>query len=87
MAVRAIVLVFLLYPVLVAAWALATGLLDQALAPAGIPLRELLPWVPSIVLGATLVALVFGAPPAFASAFLLCRRYLRRLQGSTTGIA
>lgn len=87
MAARATLLALLLYPPAVAFWVLATGLFDHALASGGMPLRELMPWVPSIVFGATLAALLVGTLPAFASAFVLCRRYLRRLAGSTTDIA
>ncbi len=87
MAARATLLVLLLYPFAVAFWTLVTGLFDQALASGGMPLRELLPWVPSIVFGATLAALLVGTLPAFALAFVLCRRYLHRRAGSTTEIA
>ncbi|UNK56669.1 hypothetical protein MNQ95_10940 [Pseudoxanthomonas daejeonensis] len=87
LALRATLLALLLYPLAVACWVLSTGLLDQQFATAGMPLRELADWVPSIVFGATLAALLIGTLPAFAIAFMLGRRYLRRLAGSTTDIA
>lgn len=87
LAVRATLLALLLYPLAAAGWVLFTGLLDQQFAAAGMPLRELANWVPSIVLGATLAAVLIGTLPAFAIAFVLGRRYLRRLAGSTTDIA
>ncbi|WP_028928301.1 hypothetical protein [Pseudoxanthomonas suwonensis] len=87
MALRGTGLALLLYPLAVVAWVLATGAVDQQLASGGVPLRELAPWLPSIVFGATLAALLVGTWPAFFSAFVLCRRYLRRRGGSTTDIA
>jgi hypothetical protein len=87
MALRATVLALLLYPPMVAGWVLLTGWFDQRFAASGMPLRELADWVPSVVLGATLAAVVIGTLPAFAIAFVLSRRYLRRLAGSSTDIA
>ncbi|UWX04413.1 hypothetical protein H1235_04950 [Pseudoxanthomonas sp. NC8] len=87
MALRATALTLLLYPAAVAFWVMVTGLADQGASSGGMPLRELAAWVPSIVLGATLAALLVGSLPAFAVAFVLCRRYLRRRGGSTTDIA
>ena len=87
MAWRATLLSMLVYPLAIVAWVLLTGLFDQRFAPGGTPVRELLPWIPSIVFGATLVAVLVGTLPAFALAFVLGRRYLRRLAGSTTEIA
>jgi hypothetical protein len=87
MATRATLMALLLYPVTVAAWVLLTGLFDQRFAAAPMAMHELLAWVPSIVFGATLAAVVAGTLPAFAIAFLLCRRYLRRGARSTTDIA
>jgi|GEM_PF-995665 hypothetical protein len=45
------------------------------------------PWLPSIVPGATLVAVPVGTWPAPLSAFVPCRRHLRRRGGSTTDFA
>lgn len=87
MALRATGLALLLYPLTVACWTVISGWLDQRFASAGMPLRELMAWVPSIVLGATLAAVLIATLPAFVIAFLLCRRYLRRQTGFTTGIA
>ena len=87
MTLRATLLVQSLYPAAVASWVMATGLFDQHVAPGGMPLRELAAWVPAIVVGATLAAVLVGTLPAVAIAFLLSRRYLRRLAGSTTDIA
>lgn len=87
MAARATLLVLLLYPAVVAFWVMVTGLLDRHVASGGMPLRELAAWVPSIVVGATLAAVLVGALPAFAIAFMLCRRYLRRQGRSTLDIA
>ena len=87
MALRATALTLVLYPAAVAAWVMATGLADRGAASGGMPLRELATWVPSIVLGATLAALLVGSLPAFAIAFVLCRRYLRRQRGYTTDTA
>jgi hypothetical protein len=87
MALRATALTLLVYPAAVAFWVMATGLVDQAAGSGGMPLRELAAWVPSIALGATLAALLVGALPGFAIAFVLCRRYLRRRGGSITDIA
>ncbi|MBO9716036.1 MAG: hypothetical protein J7507_04325 [Pseudoxanthomonas sp.] len=87
MAARATALTLLLYPLAVAFWVMLTGLVDRSVASGGMPLRELAAWVPSIVLGATLAALLIGSLPAFAIAFVLCRRYLRRRGGSTMDIA
>ncbi|KAF1690521.1 hypothetical protein [Pseudoxanthomonas koreensis] len=87
MAARATLLSLLLYPPAVVLWVLVTGLFDQGFASGGMPLRELLPWVPSIVFGTALAAVLVGTLPAFALAVVLCRRYLRRLAGATTDIA
>jgi len=87
MALRATGVALLLYPFAVACWIVITGWLDQRFASAGMPLRELMAWVPSIVLGSTLAALLIATLPAFVIAFFLCRRYLRRQTGFTTGIA
>lgn len=87
MALRSTLLVLALYPAVVAFWVMVTGLLDRHVTSGGMPLRELAAWVPSIVVGATLAAVLVGALPAFAIAFMLCRRYLRRQGGSTTDIA
>lgn len=87
LALRTSVLALLLYPLAVASWLLFTGWLDQRFAAAGMPVRELLNWLPSIVLVASASALAVGALPAFAIVFVLGRRYLRRLGGPDTGIA
>ncbi len=84
MAARATALALLFYPLAVALWMpAATGL---ARGP-GMAAAEQLRWLPSVVLGATLAALLAGTVPAFASAFLLCRRCLRRQACSTTDLA
>ena len=87
LALRSTVLALLLYPLAASAWLLFTGWLDQHFAAAGMPLRELLNWLPSIVLGASLSALVVGTLPAFVILFALGRRYLRRLGVSGTETA
>lgn len=87
MAGRAVTLALGLYPLAVAAWVLASVQLDVWFAAAAMPTGQVLRWLPSIVLGATLAALVAAPLPAFAIAFLLCRRYLRRPTRFTTGTA
>lgn len=87
LALRTTALALLLYPLAATVWLLLTGWLDHRFAASGMPLRELMNWLPSIVLGASLAALAVGALPAFAIVFALGRRYLRRLGSSDTGIA
>jgi len=87
LALRTTAIALLLYPLAAAFWLVFTGWLDQRFAAAGLPLRELLNWLPSVVLGASAVALLVGALPAFAIVFLLGRRYLRRSGAPATGIA
>jgi len=85
MAARGTALALLLYPAAAALWLPACAALDrwQGADPA-MPWAEVLKWLPSVVLGATLAALIAGTVPAYASAFLICRRYLRRQACSTT---
>lgn len=78
LAARAVGLALLCYPACVAAWFLATGGVDPWQHGPAMSGHELLRWLPSVVLGATLAALLAGTLPAYALAFLLGRRYLRR---------
>lgn len=87
LALRTTAIALLLYPLAAAFWLVFTGWLDQRFAAAGLPLRELLNWLPSVVLGASAVALLVGALPAFAIVFMLGRRYLRRSDAPAMGVA
>ena len=87
LALRTTVLAVLVYPLAIGAWLLFTAWLDQRFAAAGMPLREFVNWLPSMVLVASVSALVVGALPAFAIVFALGRRYLRRSGGPVAGIA
>ena len=79
LAVRTTVLALLVYPLALSAWLLFTAWLDQQSAAAPVPVRALLPWLPTLVAVAWGSALLVGALPAFALVFVLGRRYLRRL--------
>ena len=54
--------------------------LGRRWAPGGMTLRTLL-----IVFYGSMIAVVFGAVPAFILEYFVTRRYLRRLAGITTG--
>lgn len=79
LALRVVLFAFIAYPLLAAAWVLATGFLDVIWQVRPASWRALLGWLPIIVGVATLAALVVGALPALWLETLLCRRYRARL--------
>ena len=87
LALRTTVLALLMYPLVATGWVLLTAWLDHRFAAAGLPLHEIFQWLPSIVLAATVLALVAGGLPALVIVFLLGRRYLRRLADPSTETA
>ena len=87
LALRTTVLALLMYPLVATGWVLLTAWLDHRFAAAGLPLHEIFQWLPSIVLAATVLALVAGGLPALVIVFLLGRRYLRRLGDPSTETA
>lgn len=78
MTLRTLLVVFLLFPLALAAWAAVTLAIDQMAAASPGNLRESLAWLPVIVFYGSLAAIVFGAAPAFLLEYFACRRYLRR---------
>ena len=81
MALRTVVLAFLLFAPLAA---LSSGLVvavDHVFAAAPGSLDEALAWVPAIAVYAVLFGLMLGALPALCIEYFLCRRFLRQARG------
>lgn len=85
MTLRTLLIVFLLFPFALATWLLAATGLDQLAAASPGHWQESLGWLPVIVFYGSMIAVVFGAVPAFILEYFVTRRYLRRLAGITTG--
>lgn len=85
MTLRTLLVVFLLFPLALAAWLLVATAVDQITAASPGRWRESLAWLPVIVFYGSMIAVVFGAVPAFILEYFASRRYLRRLTGNTTG--
>lgn len=81
MALRIVVLAFLLFPPLSAAWIAAIEAIAYLFvaAPAGVAggFAEAMAWVPAIAVYATLFGVLLGFLPALCVEYLLCRRFLR----------
>ncbi|WP_454831924.1 hypothetical protein [Pseudoxanthomonas wuyuanensis] len=84
MTLRTLLLLFALFPLLLTAWALAIlwGELQWAAQPAS--WQDATAWLPAIIFYCSAIAVVFGAVPAFAIEYFLCRRYLRRSMDAIT---
>lgn len=78
MTLRMLLLVFLLFPLAIAVWALVATGIDQLVASRPAGSADALAWLPVIVFYASLAAVLFGAAPLFAIEYFACRRYLRR---------
>ena len=87
MSVRPFLVVFLLSPVSLAAWAMAALGVDQIMADAPGAMGDAMGWLPVIVFYGSLAALLFGAVPAFILEYFACRRFLRRQAVLSTGHA
>lgn len=78
MTLRVLLVVFLLLPFAIAAWAAAATGIDQVAASRPEGFAQALAWLPVIVFYGSLAALLFGAAPLFVLEYFACRRYLRR---------
>jgi hypothetical protein len=87
MTLRVLLVVFLLLPFAIAAWAVAATGIDQAAASRPAGFAQALTWLPVIVFYGSLAALLFGAAPLFVLEYFACRRYLRRQAVPSTGHA
>ncbi len=87
MTLRVLLVVFLLFPLSLAAWTVIAAGIDQVTASQPDPIGETLAWLPVIVFYGSLVAMLFGAAPAFILEYFACRRYLRRQAVPSTGHA
>ncbi|MEL1263709.1 hypothetical protein [Pseudoxanthomonas putridarboris] len=85
LALRTLLIAFLLFPLLLAGWVLAATAADQWMTAQPEPWRDALAWLPVIVFYGSAFAVVYGAVPAFLLEYFACRRYLRRQAGTTTG--
>jgi hypothetical protein len=87
MTLRTLLVVFLLFPVSLAAWAMVALGVDQIMADAPGAMGDAMGWLPVIVFYGSLAALLFGAMPAFILEYFACRRFLRRQAVLSTGHA
>jgi len=78
MTLRALLTVFLLFPIALGIWVVVSAGIDAMVAAAPGSMRESLTWWPLIVLYGALAAVMFGAVPGFILEYFACRRYLRR---------
>lgn len=77
MALRIVVLAFLLFPPLVAAWIACGEAIARLFAAAPAAFGEAMAWVPAIAVYATLFGVLLGFVPALCIEYFLCRRFLR----------
>lgn len=85
MTLRTLLVAFLLFPMALAAWLLVTMGIDRIGAASPGNWKESLAWLPVFVFYGSMIAVLFGAVPAFVLEYFVCRRYLRRRAGTTTG--
>lgn len=78
MTLRLLLVVFLLLPFAIAAWAVAATGIDPMVTSRPAGFAQALGWLPVIVFYGSLAALLFGAVPLFVLEYFACRRYLRR---------
>lgn len=87
MTLRTLLAAFLAFPLSLALWTLVAAGIDQAVAGRPASFGESLDWLPVVVFYGTLIALLFGAVPAFILEYFACRRFLRRRAALPTGHA
>jgi hypothetical protein len=80
LALRTVVLAFLLFAPLAAAWMTLAESTAYLFAGSG-GLGAALSWVPAIAVYAVLFGLMLGALPALCIEYFLCRRFLRQARG------
>lgn len=73
-----LLVVLLLFPLSLAAWAVIAIAIDALAASRPGGSGEALAWLPVLVFYGSLIATLFGAAPLFAIEYFACRRYLRR---------
>lgn len=78
MTLRLLLVVLLLFPLSLAAWAVIAIGVDALAASQPGGSGEALAWLPVLVFYGSLIATLFGAAPLFAIEYFACRRYLRR---------
>jgi hypothetical protein len=78
MALRTVVLAFLMFPPLATAWMAGVEAIGYLVSGAPGGLRAALAWVPAIAVYAVLFGLLIGALPALCIEYFLCRRFLGR---------
>ena len=78
MTLRVLLVVFLLLPFAIAAWAVVATGIDHLAASRPTGFAEALGWLPVIVFYGSLAAVLFGAVPLYVLEYFACRRYLRR---------
>ena len=78
MTLRLLLVVLLLFPLSLSAWAVTAIAIDSLAASHPGGSDEALAWLPVLVFYGSLLATVFGAAPLFAIEYFACRRYLRR---------
>lgn len=77
MALRIVVLAFLLFPPLTAVWIACVEAIARLFAAAPAGFGEAMAWVPAIAVYATLFGVLLGFVPALCVEYFLCRRFLR----------
>src|SRR3546814_6477384 len=83
LALRMVVLAFLLFAPLAAAWMMLAESTAYLFAGSG-GLGAALAWVPAIAVYAVLFGLMLGALPALCIEYFLCRRFLRQAERKST---
>lgn len=79
MAMRMVVMAFLLFPMLAALWVAMVESVAFVVAPSGESYAETMGYVPAIAVYAVLFGVVLGGLPSLLGATLLCRRFLRAM--------
>lgn len=77
LALRTVVLAFLLFPPLAAAWIAGIETIARLFAAAPAGFAETMAWVPAIAVYAALFGVLLGFMPALCVEYFLCRRFLR----------